>query len=90
MFGILSVAPDGSSSVLPDGGLTVGQRIGQLETAMVGINNRVDLIEKRNDRYDGRVDVIITIGKYILGSSLVATAIALVTLYLLVTGTNAK
>lgn len=87
MLGTLRVAPDASAS---DGGLTVGQRIGQLETAMIGIANRVDKIEQRNERYDGRVDVIIAIGKWILGTSLVGTGLALVTFYLLVTGANPK
>ena len=74
------MSPDG------DGGLSVGQRIGQLETAMIGIANRVDAVEKRIDRYDGRIDIIVAIGKWVVGTSLVGTAVAIVTLYVVISG----
>lgn len=75
---------------VPDGILTVGQRIGQIETAMVGISNRVDKIEGRIDRYDGRIDVIISLGRWLLGTSLIGTVMAVITFYLLVSGSNPK
>lgn len=73
-----------------DGGLTVGQRICQLETSVIGVIGRVDKLEAKFDRYDGRLDVIVTIGKWILGTSAFGLLVTVVTLYLLVTGGNAK
>ena len=38
---------------LLDGCLTVGQRIGHVETAVVGLSNRVDLLEERSKLVSG-------------------------------------
>jgi hypothetical protein len=62
-----------------DGGLTVGQRIGHVETAVVGLSNRVDLLEGWRDELRGALALL----KFTLGTSLISGLLAIVTLIVL-------
>jgi hypothetical protein len=59
-----------------DGGLTVGQRIGHVETAVVGLSNPGDLLEGWRDELRGALALL----KFRLGTSLVSGLLAIVTL----------
>lgn len=63
-----------------DGGLTVGQRIGQLETAVVGLSARVDGIESWRDELRGAMALV----KFTLGSSIIAAVISVLTILALI------
>lgn len=62
-----------------DGGLTVGQRIGHVETAVVGLSNRVDLLEGWRDELRGALALL----KFTLGTSVISGLLAIVTLIVL-------
>ena len=62
-----------------DGGLTVGQRIAGVETAVVGLSNRVDLLEGWRDELRGALALL----KFTLGTSLISGLLAIVTLVVL-------
>ena len=62
-----------------DGGLTVGQRIAGVETAVVGLSNRVDLLEGWRDELRGAMALL----KFTLGTSLISGLLAIVTLVVL-------
>ena len=71
--------PTGSRSTAFDGGLTVGQRIAGVETAVVGLSNRVDLLEGWRDELRGAMALL----TFTLGTSLVSGRLAIVTLIVL-------
>ena len=62
-----------------DGGLTVGQRISHVETAVVGLSNRVDLLEGWRDELRGALALL----KFTLGTSVISGLLAIVTLIVL-------
>ena len=68
--------PDG------DGGLTVGQRIGLLETSVVHLNQRIDAIEGWRDELRGAMALV----RFTLGTSIVSGTVAIVSLVLLLAG----
>lgn len=74
----LSVAPDAPQSA-PDGSISVGQRIGQLETAVISLGNRVDTLEGWRDELRGMALLV----KAIFGASVVSSVVAVTTLILL-------
>jgi len=63
-----------------DGSLTVGQRIGQVETAVIGLGNRVDTLESWRDELRGAMALV----KFTLGTSILTGALATITLILLI------
>ena len=69
----------GSRPAHLDGGLTVGQRIAGVETAVVGLSNRVDLLEGWRDELRGAMALL----KFTLGTSLISGLLAIVTLVVL-------
>jgi hypothetical protein len=69
-----------------DGGLTVGQRIAGVETAMVGLSNRVDLLEGWRDELRGALALL----KFTLGTSLISGLLAIVTLVVLLVNSGAR
>jgi hypothetical protein len=71
--------PAGPGPAQPDGGITVGQRIAGVETAVVGLSNRVDLLEGWRDELRGAMALL----KFTLGTSLVSGLLAIVTLIVL-------
>ena len=62
-----------------DGGLPVGQRISHVETALVGLSNRVDLLEGWRDELRGALALL----KFTLGTSVISGLLAIVTLIVL-------
>ena len=81
MPGSLRVPPD-ASQASPDGTITVGQRIGQLETAVIGLGNRVDALEGWRDELRGMAILV----KAIFGASIISSVVAVTTLILLLSG----
>ena len=76
--------PDASPHLPADGSLSVGQRIGQVESAVIGLANRVDKLESWRDELQGMTLIV----KAIFGTSILTGIVALLTLYLLLTGKN--
>ena len=68
--------PTGSRPAQFDGGLTVGERIAGVETAVVGLSNRVDLLEGWRNELRGTMALL----KFTLGTSLISGLLAIVTL----------
>jgi hypothetical protein len=61
------------------GGLSVGQRIRGVETAVVSLTTRVDMLEGWRDELRGAMALL----KFTLGTSLVSGLLAIVTLIVL-------
>jgi hypothetical protein len=69
--------------MMPDsGGLTVGQRIGNLETAVISNSNRIDALESWRDELHGAMGLV----KFTLGTSIVTGMLAITSLILLLNG----
>jgi len=68
--------------MVPDGGLTVGQRIGNVETAVIANSNRIDKLESWQDQLRGAMYLV----KFTLGTSILSSVVAIVSLVLLVSG----
>jgi hypothetical protein len=62
-----------------NGGLSVGQRIGGVETAVVSLTTRVDMLDGWRDELRGAMALL----KFTLGTSLVSGLLAIVTLIVL-------
>lgn len=78
--------PTGSRPAAFDGGLTVGQRIGHVETAVVALSNRVDLLEGWRDELRGALALL----KFTLGTSLISGVLAIVTLVVLLVNSGGR
>lgn len=65
-----------------DGGLTTGQRIGLLETAVINLGNRVDQIESWRDELRGAMALV----KFTLGTSILTGTVAIVSIVFLLFG----
>lgn len=71
---------------VPDGGLTVGQRIGLLETTMLRHEDRIDRMESWRDELIGAMHLV----KFTLGTSIVSGVLAVVTLVLLIVNSGGR
>lgn len=78
--------PTGNRPAAFDGGLTVGQRIGHVETAAVALSNRVDLLEGWRDELRGALALL----KFTLGTSLISGLLAIVTLVVLLVNSGGR
>ena len=78
--------PTGSRPTPFDGGLTVGQRIAGVETAVVGLTSRVDVLEGWRDELRGAMALL----KFTLGTSLVSGLLAIVTLIVLLVNSGGR
>lgn len=65
-----------------DGYLTVGQRIGIVETRVLNNENRIDSLESWRDEFRGALMLV----KVTLGTSILSGVVAIVTLALFATG----
>ena len=78
--------PIGSRPAHFDGGLTAGQRIAGVETAVVGLSNWVDLLKGWRDELRGAMALL----KFTLGTSLISGLLAIATLVVLLVNSGGR